>query len=94
MYKPTLKQILTPTVRTLHHLEQQMLENYSETRGSEGSLWVFMYLISAIFVHLFGKYITPFEKLIVAELIREAFILSIIYMITSLELPSLDVDKL
>lgn len=25
MYKPTLKQILTPTVRTLHHLEQQML---------------------------------------------------------------------
>lgn len=57
-YKPTLKQILTPTVRTLHHLEQQILDNYSETRGSEGSLWVLMYLIFAVFVHLFGKYIT------------------------------------
>lgn len=65
LYKPSIKQVLTPTVRTLHHLEQQMLDNYSEARGTENSLWVIMYLISAMFVHLFGKYITPYEKMAV-----------------------------
>ena len=70
LYKPTLKQMLTPTVRTLHQLEQHMMDNYTEARGTENSLWMLMYLVSAVFVHLFGKYITPFEKIVVAEMVK------------------------
>ena len=89
LYKPTLKQMLTPTVRTLHQLEQHMMDNYTEARGTENSLWMLMYLVSAIFVHLFGKYITPFEKIVVAEMVKEAFVISVIYVATGLEVGEL-----
>ena len=89
LYKPSLKEMLTPTVRTLHHLEQQMMDNYSEARGTENSLWVLMYLVSAVFVHLFGKYITPYEKIVVAELVKETFVVSVIYVATSMEVKEL-----
>ena len=45
-----------------------------------------MYLVSAIFVHLFGKYITKCEKVVVAEMMREAFVLSVIFVGTSMEM--------
>ena len=35
-----------------------------------------MYLISAMFVHLFGKYITLFEKIVVENSIRETFVVN------------------
>lgn len=44
-----------------------------------------MYLISAIFVHLFGKYITAHEKVVVADMMREAFVVSVIYVGTAME---------
>jgi len=49
-----------------------------------------MYLVSAVFVHIFGKYITPFEKIVVAEMIKEAFVISVIYVATGLEVRNLN----
>jgi len=49
-----------------------------------------MYLVSAVFVHIFGKYITPFEKIVVAEMIKEAFVISVIYVATGLEVSNLN----
>ena len=62
-----------------------MMDNYAEARGTENSIWVLMYLISAIFVHLFGKYITAHEKVVVADMMREAFVVSVIYVGTAME---------
>lgn len=53
-----------------------------------------MYLISAVFVHLFGKYITPFEKIVVAEMVREAFVISVVYVATGLEVEGVDEENM
>ena len=53
-----------------------------------------MYLISAMFVHLFGKYITPYEKIVVENIIREAFVVSVIYVATGMEVKGLEESKI
>ena len=49
-----------------------------------------MYLFSAMFVHLFGKYIMSYEKIVVENIIREAFVVSVIYVATGMEVKGLE----
>jgi hypothetical protein len=48
-----------------------------ETREGEGFLAV-LYLLFAIFVHTFGKYITAPEKRVVRKIMQQAFVVSLI----------------
>lgn len=75
--RPGFLQRLTPNVRTLHYLENQILQ-YNNERESTGSIWVLLYIFSAAFVQVFGKYITRPEMGQLIEILRDAFILQLI----------------
>ena len=92
LYKPTLREMLTPTVRTLHQLENNMLD--CEDRNGEGTFWVLLYVVSAMFVHLFGKYITRWEKYVVSLIIKETFVVRVVEVATSLKLKDLEENQL
>ena len=53
-----------------------------------------MYLISAMFVHLFGKYITQYEKMAVCRMVKETFIVSVIYVATGMEVSGLKEEEI
>ena len=53
-----------------------------------------MYLISAMFVHLFGKYITQYEKMAVCRMVKETFIVSVIYVATGMEVSGLKENEI
>ncbi len=56
----------------------------TETRETSSSIWALIYLFSAAFVHIFGKYITAPEKNVLIEVITEGFIDSLITLASNL----------
>jgi hypothetical protein len=78
------RELLTPTIRTLHKMERAISSEVSDTDSDK--LWTLLYLCFFIFVHVFGKYLTAPEKRVVETLIWEGFAVSVIEVATSLQI--------